>query len=99
MHDTAGLLHGECDLALFGIPVFAEYLVVLRYKTVEASIFLEGDLQLGQIEVVGIAQALEEESIHDLGERLIPAANAPVGRDIKYHGVSRDVLRNVLEQD
>src|ERR1019366_7840997 len=45
------------------------------------------DLQLGEIEVLGIAEALEEEPVHDLGQRLVTAPDAAVGGDVEDDGV------------
>ena len=50
------------------------------------------DLQLGEVEVLGVAEALEEEPVHDLGQRLVAAPDAAVGGDVEDDGVGRDLL-------
>ena len=68
-------------------------------EALEFPLLLERDLELGQIEVLSVAKALQEQPVHDLGERLVSALDAPIGRDVENHGVSRNVFRDLLEQD
>ena len=99
MHDTARLLHGDGDLALLDIPIPGEDLLVLGLEGSEAALLLQGDLQLGEVQVPGITQALQEEPVHDLGDALVTGADAAVGRDIEDNGLGGDLLIDGLEQD
>ena len=65
----------------------------------EPPVVLEADLELREIEVVGIAEAAEEQPVHDLGQRLVAAADAAVGGDVEDDRVGRDVLGDLAEQD
>ena len=40
----------------------------------------------------GVAQALQEEPVHDLGEGLVAAPDAAVGGDVEDDGIGRDLL-------
>jgi hypothetical protein len=64
-----------------------------------AALLLEADLELREVEVLRVAEALEEEPVHDLGERLVAAADASVRRDVEDDRVGRDLLVDGLEQD
>ena len=98
VHDAACLLHGDGDQALADVPVLVERLLVLGLEGVEATRFLQGDLQLGQVEIAGIPEALQKESVHDLGDALVAGADAAVGGDIEDDGLRGDLLGDVAEQ-
>ena len=98
MHDAAGMLNRDGDLALLDVPVLVEHLVVRLLEFVEPILAVKRDLQFRQVEVTGVAQALQEEPVHDLRDRLVAGTDAAVRGHIEDHGVGRDMLGDVLEQ-
>ena len=98
VHHAARLLHGDGDLALLVVPVLVEDVVVLGLEGVEPAFFLQGDFELREIEVPRVAQALEEEPVHDLGDALVAGADAAVGGDVEDHRLGGDVLADVGQQ-
>ncbi len=98
VHDAARLLQREGDEPLGLVPVLLVDLRVLLLERVQPILLLEGDLELGDVQFSRVAEALEEEAIHDLGDRLTAAADPAVGRDVEDDGMSRDVLLDVLER-
>ena len=68
-------------------------------KRVELALLLEADLQLREVEILRVAEALEEEPVHDLGQRLVAAADAAVRRDVEDDRMGRDLLVDGLQQD
>ncbi len=65
---------------------------VLVLETGELPLLLQADLELRQVEILRVVEALQEQPVHDLGQRLVAAADAAVGRDVEDHGVGRDLL-------
>src|SRR5690606_916234 len=80
-------------------PLLLEEALILVLELPERALLLEADLQLREVEVLRVAEALEEEPVHDLGERLVAAADASVRRDVEDDRVGRDLLVDGLEQD
>ena len=99
VHHPARLLHGDGDLALLGVPVAVEELLVPGLEGLEPPLVLERDLKLGEIQVARVAEALQEEPVHDLGEGLVARPDPPVRRDVEDHRLGRDLLADVPEQD
>ena len=60
VHHAARLLHGDRDQALLGVPVLLVDLGVLRLERVEPALLLERDLELREVEITGVAEALKE---------------------------------------
>jgi hypothetical protein len=93
VHHPAGLGQREGDLdpsrPTSSLPPVIS--LVGGLEVGEPPLGLEGDLELGQVEVLGVAQALEEEPVHDLGQGLVAAADAAIGRDVEDDGVGRDL--------
>ena len=59
---------------------------------------LERDLQLGKVEIAGVAEGVEELSVDDLRQHLVAGADAAVGRDVEDHRLGRDLLADVLDE-
>ena len=68
-------------------------------ELIESAVAFEADLELGEIEILGVAEAAQEQPVHDLGQRLVAAADTAVGRDVEDDRVGGDLLGDLVEQD
>ena len=75
-----------------------EDLAVLGLEAVQPALCFQCDLELREVEIACVAQALEEEPVHDLGDALVAGTDTAVGGDVEDDRFGRDLLRDVLEQ-
>jgi hypothetical protein len=99
VHHAARLLDGDGDLPLLDVPLLAEDLAVFGLESVEVGVLLQGDLQLREVQVARVPEALQEEPVHDLRDALVAGADAPVGGDVEDDGLGGNALGDVAEQD
>ena len=66
-------------------------LVLVLEALLSLFLLLEADLELREVEILRVAEALKKEPVHDLGERLVPAADTAIGRDVEDDSVSGDL--------
>ena len=99
MQHATRLTEREDHLALLLVPVLIEEFCVLGLEASKPPIFFERDLQLGEVEIPGVPEAVQEEPVHDLGQRLVACADATVGGHVEDHGVRGDALVDLLEHN
>ena len=99
VHHTAGLLHRNGDQAFARIPILAKDLLVLGLEGSQFTRFFQGDFQLREVEIPCIAQALQEEPVHDLRNTLIARTDPPICGDIKDHRLGGDLLSDARQQN
>ena len=92
-------LYRDHDQRFLPVPVFVEGLTVLGLEFFESATLFQRDLQLGQVQVLGVAEALQEEPVHDFGDALVACTNASVGRNVEDDCFRRDMLSNASQQD
>ena len=98
MHHTAGLLHSNRNQAFTRIPILAEDLLILGFEGSQITSFLQCDFQLRKVKIPRIAQALQEEPIHDLGNALIAGADPTICGHIEDHRLGGDLFSDAREQ-
>ena len=98
VQDPARLAQRERELALLDVPILLEELAVLVLESRKLVLLFQADLQLRQIEILGVPKALQEQPVHDLGQRLVAGPDTSVGRDVEDDGVCRDLLGDRPEQ-
>jgi hypothetical protein len=73
VQDTAGFAQRKRDLPFLGGPILVEQAPVFFLEALELSLFLQGNFEFREVQVLGVTEALEEEPIHDLGQASIAA--------------------------
>ena len=97
-HHAAGLAQREGDLGLLLVPVLVEDRLVARLEVVETALGFQVDLQLGDVDVLGVAEVTDKAPVHDLGHALVGRTDAAVGGDVEDDGVGGDALGDLLQQ-
>src|ERR1019366_972374 len=87
VQDTARFTQGKCNFAFLGGPFLIKEAPVFSFEPFKPALFLQGDFQFGEIQVLCVAEALKKEPVHDLSEGLVTASYASVSRDIANNGV------------
>ena len=64
----------------------------------QASLAFQRDLQLGQIQVAGVTEVLQELPIHDLREHLVAVHYAAIRGDVEDDHVGRDLFDDRLQE-
>ena len=99
VHHCARLTERQGDQVLVLVPLLLELLSIGLLEAVKSALLFESDFELCEIEVLGVAEVLEEEPVHDFCDGLVAALDAAVGRHIEDDGVGRDVLDDLFEQN
>jgi len=98
MHHTARLAECEGDLGLFSIPVLAEDCSILGFERREFSRRFQVDLQLGDVDVVGITEITHEAAVRDLSHGLVASSHAAISGYIENDGICRDLFGDLLQE-
>ena len=99
-HRCACFAQRKCDDPLTLIPPSASCdLLEGAHEPIESAVFFETNFQLSEIEILRVSKTFQKEPVHDLGQCLVPASDPPVGGDVEYDSVSRDILGDLSQVD
>ena len=99
MQDGARLVEREDGHALLLVPRLAVQRLEGLLEFLEPALRLQGDLEFGQVDVLGVTEARQEQAVHDLGQHLVARPDAAVGGDVEDDRVGRDLLVDGVEDD
>jgi hypothetical protein len=99
VQDGARLIERKDRHALLIVPGFPVQVLERRLEFFQLPLGLKCDFELGEIDILRVVEACQEQAVHDLRQHLIAGPDPAIRGDVENHRVRGDFLVDGIEDN